>query len=184
MNKANHLVVFTLCKKRFALDISQVERIIRINKLKSQMGPSIDTVNLLRFQGRIIPLVNIRKKFNLPECSNGEHDHIIITNAFGKRRAIIVDSVRDIIESPKEDLLQAIKASRDIPGNEGLLKLSDGTLLIQNLEKLISFKDRGNNIKDLIKQAKESDFDKWFQSRKPINWEFTDQKRAMLRYYN
>ncbi|MFQ5632726.1 MAG: chemotaxis protein CheW, partial [bacterium] len=64
--KENHLV-FTIDDQQFGLPMSQVERIIRAVEVRP-VPEAPDYINgVINMQGRVIPVVNLRKRFRLPE---------------------------------------------------------------------------------------------------------------------
>jgi purine-binding chemotaxis protein CheW len=68
MNRFFPLVVFTLDARRYAVPLSTVERIIRAVEITPlPQAPEI-VLGVINVQGRIIPVVNTRKRFRLPEC--------------------------------------------------------------------------------------------------------------------
>ena len=67
MEKSNQLVVFALDDQRYALHLSAVDRVVpmvRVTPLPKAPDIVIGVVNV---QGRVIPVINMRRRFRLPE---------------------------------------------------------------------------------------------------------------------
>ncbi|MEK6672156.1 MAG: chemotaxis protein CheW [Nitrospirota bacterium] len=78
MKSPVHLVVFRLDDNRFALHLSAVARVIRIvEAVPLPKAPDIVT-GVINIQGKIVPVVNIRKRFRIKERAVDINDHMII----------------------------------------------------------------------------------------------------------
>ena len=81
MNASIQLVVFTLDSQRFALPLSAVERAIRIIEIVPLPKAPDIVIGVINLHGQIIPVVNIRKRFNLSEKEVNLNDHIVISHS-------------------------------------------------------------------------------------------------------
>ena len=67
MNGAIQLIVFTLNEQRYALYLSVVERIVRIVRITPLPKAPEIVSGVINVAGRIIPVLDTRKRFRLPE---------------------------------------------------------------------------------------------------------------------
>ncbi len=154
MNKLFQLVVFNLDNQKYALHLSIVETVVRVVEFTPlPQAPKI--VNgIVNFHGKIIPVFNIRKRFNLPDKETNLNDHLIIAHTSKRMAALIVDSVSHIISKSEEEIIDAAKILPEIKYVEGILKLKDGMILIHNLDEFLSLeeeKELENSLKGDIK---------------------------------
>ncbi len=78
MNDSNQLVVFTLEEQRYALYLSAVERIVRIVEI-TPLPKALEIVfGVINVQGQVVPVVDIRKRFRLPEREMSLSDQLIM----------------------------------------------------------------------------------------------------------
>jgi purine-binding chemotaxis protein CheW len=78
MDKLNHLVVFSLDDRRFAVLLSTVVRIERMVALTPlPKAPDIVT-GIINFHGQFIPVVDIRSRFNMPPRPSELSDQLLI----------------------------------------------------------------------------------------------------------
>lgn len=63
MDKLNQLVVFAFDEQRYALHLSAVERIVRMVEITPLPKAPEIVLGVVNVQGRIVPIVNIRKRF-------------------------------------------------------------------------------------------------------------------------
>ncbi len=129
MNELITLVMFALDNQKYALHLSAVETIIRaVEFTPLPKAPKI--VNgIVNFQGKIIPVFNIRKRFNLPVKETNLNDRLIIAHTSKRMVVLIVDSVSNVISKSKEEIINATKILPEIKYVEGILKLKEGIIL-------------------------------------------------------
>jgi len=98
---------------------------------------------IVNLRGNVIPALNLRKLFNLPEKSITDATRIIIIDHNGKRTGIVVDSVSEVlrfektlIEAPPDTLSNGV----DSDYVEGVGKLNDGKrmILILDISKILT----------------------------------------------
>lgn len=134
-DSAGQYVVFTLEAQRYALHLASVERTVRaVEIIPLPKAPEI-VLGVINVQGRIIPVLNIRKRFGLPERELELTDQIIIARTERRSLAFVADSVSGIVEHSGQEV---ISTERVIPGLEyveGVIKLKDGLILINDIDK-------------------------------------------------
>jgi len=137
----DHFVLFKLDDMQFALPISAVERIARSVEITPlPKAPSI-VLGVINVQGRVVPVVDIRKRFSLPAKKMQLSDHIVLGKTSRRSIAILVDSVLDIIETAKHDVVGNDQILSEMEYFQGVVKLKDGILLVHDLEKLLSLEE-------------------------------------------
>ena len=141
MNASIQLVVFTLDSLRFALPLSAVERAIHIIEIiPLPKAPDI-VIGVINRHGQIIPVVNIRKRFNLPEKEVNLNDRIVIAHSKKRLLGILVDNVAGVFEFPEHKIITADKIVSGIEYVEGVAKLEDGIILIHDIDKFLSLEE-------------------------------------------
>src|SRR4030043_457935 len=141
MDSLNQLVVFTLDDQRYALRLPSVERIVQvveITPLPKAPGIVLGVVNV---QGRVIPVVNIRKRFLLPERETNLGDQLIIANTSKRPVALLTDTVNEVIEQSGESMITSEEILPGMKYIEGVVKLKDGMILIHDLNKFLSLEE-------------------------------------------
>jgi purine-binding chemotaxis protein CheW len=130
------LLVFALSDLRFALPLSDVERILRAVEIKPLPKAPAIVMGLINFQGRIIPVLNLRKFFCLPETGVTLNDQIIMAHSTNRPIALLVDNVLSVSEYNEADILMPEALFPGIDYLDGVAKLEDGIIYIYNLERL------------------------------------------------
>ena len=132
------LLVFAVAAKQFAIDLTNVERIVQIVEIcPLASGPSFVS-GTINYQGEFLAVIDMRILFQLqpklPELS----DKLIIAGSLNFKVALWVDSVSEIVESPKGEITGAEKVMLFNEYIDGLFQLNDGIVLIHDLDKLFT----------------------------------------------
>ena len=78
MDLADQYLIFTLDKQRYAMGLEGVEKVIRAVEMNTLPEGQDLLLGLINMQGKIIPVLNIRKHFYLPQREMEINDRIII----------------------------------------------------------------------------------------------------------
>jgi len=96
----HHMVGFTVGNEEFCIDILKVQEIIRmmgITKIPNAPDYAEGVINL---RGRVIPVIDFRKRFNLPGATEvkDESRRIVVVDIVGNTIGLIVDEVSQVIK--------------------------------------------------------------------------------------
>lgn len=141
MKNQDHLIVFTLDDRRYALSLPAVDRVVRmvaITPLPEAPGIILGVVNI---QGRVIPVINMRRRFHLAEREIALTDHLVVAHTVRRPVALVADAVLDVIACPAQDLIAAAQIVPGMEYVEGVIKLEDGLILIHDLDKFLSLEE-------------------------------------------
>jgi purine-binding chemotaxis protein CheW len=134
----SRVAVFTLGDQRYALPLSTVERVVRVVEVTPlPQAPDI-VLGVVNVQGRVIPVVNPRRRFRLPERGIALTDQLVIAHTTRRPVALVVDAVTGVLEYSGRE---AVGARDIVPGMEyveGVVKLADGLVLIHDLDRFLS----------------------------------------------
>lgn len=131
-------VVLDFDALRIALPLSVVERVIRAVYVTPLPGAPAIVSGVANLQGRVIPVVNMRRRFRLPEREMALTDRLVIAHTAQRAVALVADSVSGVIEHAAPD---RVDAETILPGLEyvdGVVKLDDGLILIHDLGRFLS----------------------------------------------
>lgn len=132
------LVVFSLDDSRYALPLEAVERVVRVVDITALPKAPEIILGVVNVQGRVIAVANVRKRFRLSEREPALSDQLVIARTPRRPVALIVDEVMGVLEYSQSE---ATPAQRIVPGIDyaaGVVKLSDGMVLIHDLGRFLS----------------------------------------------
>ena len=141
MNPTLLHVAFTLDEGHYALDLSAVERIIQTVEVTLLPEAPDIVLGVINIHGKIIPVVNIRRRFRLSEKDIGPTNRLIIAHTLKRTVALVVDVVLGVIETPED---RVVKTDTVLPGMDyvqGVVKMEDGMILIHDLNKFLSLEE-------------------------------------------
>ncbi len=139
MGHQNKYFVFTLDGQHYAMEVSMVEKVIYAVELIYLPETAEFLLGLINMGGKVVPVANIRKKFNLPDREMNLDDRIIISQTATWKIAFIVDNVEGIIEFSKGQVDEVHQIFPEMERYiEGLERFNDNTVLIITIDKLFS----------------------------------------------
>lgn len=91
------LVVFLLEGRRFAVELGRVDRVLPMVALAVFPRAPAIIAGVFDLHGDLIPVVNLRRRFRLPERPAKPSDQMIIVRTGRRRLALAVDSVENVV---------------------------------------------------------------------------------------
>lgn len=140
---ASEYLTFTLGSEEYAIDILKVQEIrgYEAPTLIANSPPFIKGVINLR--GIIVPIVDLRIKFNLGKIEYTPFTVVIILNVAGRVIGVVVDSVSDVISLTTSQIRQApdFSGSFDTKYILGLASLEGRMMIVTDIERLMTSAD-------------------------------------------
>lgn len=142
---AREYLTFRLDQEEYGIDILKVQEIRGYEPPTRIANAPSFIKGVVNLRGTIVPIVDMRLKFN---CSKAEYDSftvVIILNLHNRIAGIVVDSVSDVMELPPDSLKAAPDVDSVIDSDAvlGLGSLGDRMLILLDIEKLMSGVDMG-----------------------------------------
>ncbi len=141
MNDLDSLIVFTLDNWRYALPLPVVDRVVRMVAITPLPKAPDVVLGVVNIQGRVIPVINMRQRFHLPEREIALTDQLVVAHTARRPVALVADAVLDVIACPVQSLVAAGEVLPNIEYVEGVVKLADGLILIHDLDKFLSLEE-------------------------------------------
>lgn len=139
MKNPDSLMIFTLADRRYALPLHAVDRVVRIVAITPLPKAPDIVLGVVNIQGRVIPVINMHRRFGLPEREIVLTDQLVVAHTMRRPVALVADAVLDVIACP---LL--VEAAHIVPGTEylaGVAKLDDGLILIHDLDRFLALEE-------------------------------------------
>lgn len=139
-NITNKYVVFKLEGEEYGIDILRVKEIkemLRITRVPKAPSFVSGVVNL---RGEVIPVIDLRKKFNLQECKDSESTRIIIVTVDEITIGLIIDTSSEVLEIDKELIEEPPMAVSSIDHSylHGIGKVNDRLIILLDVAKIVS----------------------------------------------
>jgi len=149
-SQENRFLTFGIATEIYGISILSVVEIIRLVKIVNipQSLPFIK--GIINLRGKIIPVMSIRKRFDLTEKEFDDRTCIIVVNIKGVDIGLIVDKVSEVLEIPsdKVEAMPQIGNSGHQRFVKGIGKIGDEVKILLDLDKLL-FEEELEKIKTL-----------------------------------
>jgi purine-binding chemotaxis protein CheW len=132
-------LTFTLGEDVFGISIRFVTEIIGVQSI-TRVPETPDFIKgIINLRGKIIPILDVRLKFGMPEAAYTERTCIIVTEANDMIVGLVVDKVDDVLTIPDENLAAAPEGGLgfDVMYVEGVGNIGDDIFLLLNLERFL-----------------------------------------------
>ena len=138
-------LTFTLGNEEYGVDILKVQEIRGYEKPTALANAPAYIKGVVNLRGTIVPIVDMRIKFNLGEPTYDQFTVVIILNVARRVVGVVVDGVSDVIGLGAEQMRPApdFSASFDTRYITGLGTVDDRMLILVDIEKLMSSSDMG-----------------------------------------
>jgi len=151
MSESVQLVVFRLDEQRYALSLAAVERIVRAAEVTLLPNAPPIVLGALDVEGRVLPVLNIRRRFGLREREVSPADQFLIARTAPRTVVLVVDEAQGVIERSQAEIIGSAQIVPGLGQFQGVVRLDDGLVLIHDLEKFLSL-DEARALDDAINQ--------------------------------
>ncbi len=133
------LIVFKLNGKNYALPVQYVYGIEKVQHITRVPGTDPFIKGVINLRGIVTPVIDLRKRFNMEECSYTDETRIIIVAHQDVEVGLIVDAANDVIDIT-EDSIEPYPEIGDYEEDDsikGVVKLEKRLLILIDLEKVL-----------------------------------------------
>ena len=126
------VLVFTVAGSRYALLVSRIREIVRAAAWAPLPGGPELIEGIINVRGRLIPVLDLRRRFGHPSRPTVLSDFFVIADAGNRDVALHVDDVVGVHQVSEQALVPATDLVRRSAFVDGLAALPEGTLMIQD----------------------------------------------------
>jgi purine-binding chemotaxis protein CheW len=133
------LVTFTLRNEEYAVDILNVQEINRITEITQVPNSPSYVEGVINLRGKVMPVINLRKKFNLEDKETDDTSRIIIMDIKGVTNGLVVDSVSEVLRIPTDIVEPPPPMSSDMNSKfiKGVAKLENRLIILIDIDELL-----------------------------------------------
>ncbi|MCX7655584.1 MAG: chemotaxis protein CheW [Treponemataceae bacterium] len=140
-------LLFTIDKETYGIPIGKVQEVIRYTPITPLHETSRFLRGVINLRGRIIPVIDMRLKFNLPEKQYTDRTVFIIVEVLGNREishiGMAVDAVQDVVDMEESLINRTPEIGFKFKSKylQGIAQLNDRMVMILNLDTILSTED-------------------------------------------
>ncbi|MBA4288814.1 MAG: chemotaxis protein CheW [Pseudomonas sp.] len=138
--RVNEFLTFTLGNEEYAIDILRVQEIRGYDHVTTIANSPPFIKGVINLRGAIVPIADLRIKFNLSSVTYDQFTVVIILNVLNRIVGVVVDSVSDVLALTDDE----IKPPPEFGGGfnseylMGLATVAERMLILVDIEKLMS----------------------------------------------
>jgi purine-binding chemotaxis protein CheW len=131
-------IVLRFDSEQYGIDITYIDNIVRLQPITRVPHTQSYFLGVINLRGEIIPVMSLRKKFELPDKENTNATRILIVKVDGNKIGILVDEIREVVTLTEEDTEKLGSETNDIKAYiTAVGKYNDSLISILNIGGLI-----------------------------------------------
>lgn len=133
-------VVFSINQQIFGIEIFKIKEVLSYRKITPLPQAEGFVRGIINLRGAVIPVFELREKFNLPAKEYTKFHVIIVVEIAGRIMGIIVDEISDVLEILPEEF----QTTGNLPSNlqqeylKGVGKKQDEMIILLDIDRLLS----------------------------------------------
>jgi purine-binding chemotaxis protein CheW len=144
---AGKYLTFRLAEEEYGLEILKVQEIIRMQAVTRVPRTPEYVRGVINLRGKVIPVVELRKKFSFTPCQDTEKTCIIVVQIsladVSIVMGIIIDEVREVLDIVSENIEEtpSFGASINTDFILGMGKMNGNVKILLDIDKVLSIRE-------------------------------------------
>jgi len=154
-SEGTRLITFILGEEKYGLNILKVRELISFPEGLTRIPRMPDfIVGMFNLRGLVIPVMDLRKKFNMTGEERHEFSVIIIVDVENKNIGLTVDAVSDVIFVKDEDMQDTSELAVNVDTKfiKGVAKTKDEMIILLDIDYLLSKEEFDSLIENTSKE--------------------------------
>jgi purine-binding chemotaxis protein CheW len=138
------VVVFRVGGQEFAFNVFHVQRILRWERPAPLPKAPSFLEGILQVQGAVVPVVDLRKRFELAEAPLREETRTMVLDCEGLVVGVVVDAVLEVLRVSAETVNPPPPVVRGITAEyiQGIITLGSRTIVLLQTARLLTSSER------------------------------------------
>jgi purine-binding chemotaxis protein CheW len=144
VNREGKYLTFSLAKEEYGIGILKIKEIIGMMPITTVPRTPLFVKGVINLRGKVIPVVDLRLKFEMEEIDYTERTCIIVVEIEAEGGSvltgIVVDSVSEVLSIKANDIedTPAFGTSLDTDYILGMAKMNGGVKILLDIDKVLS----------------------------------------------
>jgi purine-binding chemotaxis protein CheW len=144
--RAGKYLSFQLGKEEYGIQVLKVREIVKIQHITEVPETPAEVRGVINLRGKVIPVIDLRLKFGLPEMEYGQRTCIIVVELKGSAQGpmgIIVDEVSEVLNLQSTDIQDTPDFGRgvEMPFLLGMAKVKDKVKILLDIDQVLAAAD-------------------------------------------
>ena len=133
-------VVFSINQQFFGIEIFKIREVLSYREITPLPQMEGFIKGIINLRGAVIPVFDLREKFNMPTAEYTQFHVIIVVEISGRIMGVIVDVISDVLEILPEEF----QTTGNLPSNvrseylKGVGKKDDKMIILLDMDRLLS----------------------------------------------
>jgi purine-binding chemotaxis protein CheW len=138
------IVTFRINQDLFAADVRAVERVLRYQPATPVRNVPAWITGVLEYQKRVVPMLDLRARFEMPPAATTNETRVLIFNASGNWVAGVVDAVLDVSVLDRARLEPPPPLFRGLAGEylHGIVRRDAQLVMLLDADRILSATER------------------------------------------
>ena len=140
MSETQQYVIFSINDQTYGIEILKIKEVIGYRKITPLPNMRGFIKGIINLRGVVLPVFDLRKKFNLPETTYSLFHTIIVMEISGRVMGVIVDEISDVVKLLPEE----VQATFNLPPGikteymKGIGKKESELMVLLDIDRLLS----------------------------------------------
>ncbi|SDY91141.1 chemotaxis protein CheW [Tindallia californiensis] len=142
----DQFVIFRLDQESYGVSIHYVEIIEKVTAITRVPNSNDFVLGVINLRGEIVPVIDLRKRFNLSPSTITEESRIIILSVEDMTVGILTDSSSEVLNIPKNQIENTgtVLSIVDETSVEGIGKVDDRMIILLDIHSILEL-DKAEN---------------------------------------
>lgn len=135
VNDSKQYIILRFDSEQYGIDISYIDNIVRLQPITRVPHTQPYFLGIINLRGEIVPVMSMRRKFELPEKDNTNLSRILIIKFEGNAKiGMLVDEVREVVTLSEDQIEKMSSDSSDFRAYlTGVGKYNDTLISLINI---------------------------------------------------
>ncbi len=136
-------LTFRISNEDYAIEIRHVTEIIGIQRITEVPDTPHYVRGIINLRGKVIPVIDVRTRFNLPGKEYGDRTCIIVVNLNDSATGLIVDEVSEVLSILEKNIDPPPTTNKGAKSRyiNGIGKINDQVKIILNIDHILNDSD-------------------------------------------
>ncbi len=137
-------VIFKLGQQNYCVDIMNIGGITEYKGATKVPESPYFVEGVINLRGSIIPIINLKKRFNIAETRKAEDCRVVLYNLMGSEIGFLVDEANQVIKIDSQDIdpTPDIIKGEDKEYIDGVGKVGQEIVIVLDLAKILTESER------------------------------------------
>ena len=152
VNENDRLVLFTIDDQKYGLPLTVVDRVLRAVEVTPLPEAPRIVAGVFSLQGRPVPVIDLRRRFGLPERRVDVNDHFIVAQSSTMLVALPVDEALGLARDLDDERVPAADVVPDLNYVESVVAAGAEMVFVLDIDTVLTDDEEGA-LRDRLDEA-------------------------------